>query len=226
MTRPGITFQQLVDVVNHPNSVPDLQKYFATGPHEQRHRFTGGWFERLGAENPYADRNRISTDDLVAVQLLGVHIPSPVALDLLHGATGENLQERLSRIPSECHLGDQDAAEHVADCSAADSAWRLLTGLEDVNWVIAGKLLARKRPRLIPIYDSVVRCAYRRPTHFWQWLHRHLLAHEHTLLDRLIQLAAEAQLRSEVTPLRVLDVIVWMRHRDGHTPSRCLGIGH
>lgn len=76
MIRPGITFEQLTAVVNHPDSVPDLQKYFATSPHEQTRRFTGGWFDRLGADHPNSDPHRISTDDLVAVQLLGVHIPS------------------------------------------------------------------------------------------------------------------------------------------------------
>ena len=39
-----------------------------------------------------------------------------------------------------------------------------------MGWVTAGKLLARKRPRLIPVYDRVVRCALGRPAKPWRWL--------------------------------------------------------
>jgi hypothetical protein len=69
-----------------------------------------------------------------------------VALDLLHGANGDDLQQHLRLIPTDCHLGDRDASWHIADGGAADKAWRLLIGLEDLNWVIAGKLLAASGP--------------------------------------------------------------------------------
>ena len=52
----------------------------------------------------------------------------------------------------------------------ADQAWRLLKAQDDVGWVTAGKLLARKRPRLIPVWDNVVRCALGRPANAWIWL--------------------------------------------------------
>jgi hypothetical protein len=52
-----------------------------------------------------------------------------VALDLLHGANGDDLQQHLRLIPTDCHLGDRDASWHIADGGAADKAWRLLIGL-------------------------------------------------------------------------------------------------
>jgi hypothetical protein len=33
-----------------------------------------------------------------------------------------------------------------------------------------------------------------------------------------------AELPCQVTPLRVLDVTIWMRHRSLHTGSRCSGL--
>jgi hypothetical protein len=39
-----------------------------------------------------------------------------------------------------------------------------------------------------------------------------------------VQLRAEAELPQEISALRVLDVVFWIRHRDGHTGYRCQGI--
>ena len=58
-------------------------------------------------------------------------------------------------------------------------AWALcdlLRGVRDrtkdarLGAVAAGKLLARKRPRLIPVWDHVVRCALGHPNGAWLWL--------------------------------------------------------
>lgn len=40
-----------------------------------------------------------------------------------------------------------------------------------IGWVTVGKLLARKRPRLLPVHDQVVRCVLGRPESFWLDLH-------------------------------------------------------
>lgn len=42
-------------------------------------------------------------------------------------------------------------ADVVADGSPAAVVWHLLCGQYGVDWVIPGKLLARKRPRLLPV---------------------------------------------------------------------------
>ncbi|MEU3241147.1 DUF6308 family protein, partial [Streptomyces anthocyanicus] len=58
-------------------------------------------------------------------------------------------------------------ADDLAPGSPADAAWHLLQDQPGIGWVTAGKLLARKRPRLLPVYDQVVRCILRRPPSFW-----------------------------------------------------------
>lgn len=68
----------------------------------------------------------------------------------------------LSAIPRDIDMADAEA-DVLAEGSPADQAWHLLCAQHGVDWVIAGKLLARKRPRLLPVYDKVVRCALGRP---------------------------------------------------------------
>jgi Family of unknown function (DUF6308) len=81
--------------------------------------------------------------------------------------------------------GTGDARSLVEDGREADQAWRLLKAQDDVGWVTAGKLLARKRRHLIPVWDQVVRCALGRPEGAWLWLDKLLRADEAVVLRRL-----------------------------------------
>jgi hypothetical protein len=85
--------------------------------------------------------------------MLSVQVPPAVSLALLEGDLGREISAQLSQIPTHVCLGDDGATRHVADTRPAYEAWRLLKKCDDIGWVIAGKLLARKRPRLIPVYD-------------------------------------------------------------------------
>ncbi len=84
-----------------------------------------------------------------------------------------------------------------------------------MGWVITNKLLARKRPQLIPVYDGVVQCAYGFPG-LWDWLVTMFAEDGRVLNDHLPAARAAGGVSPEVSALRVLDVIVWMRHRPGH----------
>lgn len=61
----------------------------------------------------------------------------------------------LKGIPADLDL-DLAGPEVVGPDSAASHAWHQLFEIKGVGWVTAGKLLARKRPRLIPVYDQLV----------------------------------------------------------------------
>jgi len=76
--------------------------------------------------------------------------------------------------------------------------------------VIAGKLLARKRPRLIPVYDRVVKTVTGSDRNYWVLLCTALQADGKTLHHRLLRLHQEAGLPVAVPVLRVFDVIAWM----------------
>lgn len=82
--------------------------------------------------------------------------------------------------------------------------------------MIAGKLLARKRPHLIPVYDQVIRCLLGRPEKVWLKQHDQLAADDGALRQELRSLRSPADVPGHVSLLRVLDVVLWMSHRTKH----------
>ncbi|TQK49874.1 hypothetical protein FBY35_0150 [Streptomyces sp. SLBN-118] len=209
---PSVVGQRLNAVLDAEQVVDDLRRYFGIGLPPGAGVFTGGRFEHLaggGDRRQVADR--FTAEDLVAVQTLSVTVPAPVALDLLEGPLGTQLSELLRGIPSDTDLSDADISV-VADGSPAYRAWCLLEDEYKIGWVIAGKLLARKRPRLLPVYDRVVRCALGHPPSFWTDLRTALREDDATLHHRLLGLRQSAGLPETVSALRVADVAVWMAH--------------
>ncbi|WP_328698433.1 DUF6308 family protein [Streptomyces sp. NBC_00342] len=209
---PSLVGQRLHAVLDGDRVVHDLRRYFGIGLPPGAGVFTGGRFEHLaGGGDRRQVANRFTAEDLIAVQTLSVTVPAPVALDLLEGPLGAHLSELLRDIPSDTDLSDADASV-VADGSPAHRAWCLLEDQYKVGWVIAGKLLARKRPRLLPVYDRVVRCALGHPPSFWTELRTALREDDAALHHRLLGLRQSAGLPETVSALRVADVAVWMAH--------------
>lgn len=162
--------------------------------------FAGATFDTLGA-NP---RNEISRDDLLAVTLLGVRW-SPSAVRRLLGADGRQASALLVRISSVTSLWEA-SDERLA---AINPLWDLLTrGSDGVGPALASKLLARKRPRLVPITDAVIVRRVGAIGQTWQ-------AVRYCLQDQSLRRAIEAlrprQARS-ASVLRLLDVALWMLH--------------
>lgn len=82
--------------------------------------------------------------------------------------------------------------------------------MKGVGWVTAHKLCARKRPKLLPVYDRVVKAALQpRRKDFWIPLRETLRASD-KIVPRLEEVKRLAQIPDEVSLLRVLDVAVWM----------------
>jgi hypothetical protein len=156
--------------------------------------------------------------------MLSVQLPPLVALDLLDGALGDEAASFLEQIPTSLSLWDNEAEELIRDGGPADSVWRLLESQDGVGWVTAGKLLARKRPSLIPVYDDVVRCAFGRPKEIWKALRDALRQDDGNFRAVLDDLSKRAGIPAEITPLRALDVALWMRHRSHHTGYGCVGL--
>ncbi|MFF8639023.1 DUF6308 family protein [Streptomyces pilosus] len=205
--------QRLRVLLSSERVVGDLRRYFGIGMPPGEAPFTGSRFEHLagGGDRPEV-ADRITAEDLVAVQTLSVIVPAPVALDILEGSLGTRLSDLLHAIPRDIDMADADAVV-VADGSSADQAWTLLCEQHGVNWVIAGKVLARKRPRLLPVYDQIVRCAVGRPPSFWLALHAALREDDAALHHQLLELRKVAGVPETVSGLRVCDVAVWMNHR-------------
>jgi hypothetical protein len=221
----NIDASKLTRIVSDDQACRDLRLYFGIGLSDKElPLYTGRRFEALDGGGDRDDVcNRFTASDILALKLLSVDLPARIAIDLLEGALGEEAAGLLRQIPASASLWDAGAVNLIEAGMPADILWRLLEQQDGAGWVTAGKLLARKRPMLIPVYDNVVRCAYDGPQNIWTAL-RDALRQESGFLEALNQLKLRSGVPSQVTPLRVLDVAVWMRHRPFHTGYRCSGL--
>ncbi len=86
-----------------------------------------------------------------------------------------------------------------------------------MGWVTAGKLLARKRPHLIPVYDNVTRCVLDRPeSRVWESFRTELRSEGGAFVRSLRDLHERSEIPTAISALRVLDVLLWMDHHDHH----------
>src|SRR5947207_5328654 len=120
--------------------------------------FTGRYFHVVADSD---HRDEITERDIVAVSLLGVTIPAPVTIWLLNEGR-ELVSGLLRQIPNDVDVWNAD------DAMNRDGAlWRLWDVLSTASWPVpmagngmgrtkTSKLLAAKRPRLVPIFDSVL----------------------------------------------------------------------
>lgn len=199
-----------------PDATADLRRYF---DRDAKRPFTGGSFELFagGGDRPEV-ASRFTSDDIVAVSMLSVRIPGSAALAILD-THAEELNDLLAPIPVDIDLWDDAAIDQVATVSSADKLWTRLEALEGSGWVTAGKLLARKRPRLIPVYDRVVQAAFglERGGSWWTSLQSVLRA-EPSLVDKAVALRKESGINESITVLRVIDVAVWMKDQGSAPP--------
>jgi Family of unknown function (DUF6308) len=224
--RQELDVANLVRVLQDDQAPRHLQLYYGVGlTRGQLPPFTGGRFELLGGGGDRAAVcNCFTAEDVLAVELLSVQLPPHVALDLLEGGLAEEATALLEQIPAAVQLWDEDAEKLIRDGGPADRLWHLLQDQEGVGWVTAGKLLARKRPALIPVYDDVVRCAFGRPGDVWAELHMALRQNRGGIKTTLEDLAKKAGIPAQITLLRTLDVAIWMSHRTHHSGRRCVGL--
>lgn len=121
----------------------DFDRYFTT--------LNGRHFERFSA---MGDPNRFAATDILAVEALSVGVPPNSAAKLLD-TEADDFNSLLRAIPADKDLWETDPSE-LGEGSLALTLYRRLRGLHRVGPVTATKLLASKRPRLLPVIDSVV----------------------------------------------------------------------
>jgi hypothetical protein len=158
--------------------------------------FAGMTFSDLGRNPP----DEIIADDLLAVSLLDITW-RPQAVRVLLGSHQRQLSGMLAAIPQATDLWDASSDT----IRPIDALWDALTAIDGVGTASATKLLARKRPRLCPISDSVVNKAVDVPHRTWDVLR--------CLLQDPAARAEVETLRPAVaagaTLLRILDVALW-----------------
>jgi hypothetical protein len=163
--------------------------------------FAGMTFSNLGRNPP----GEITADDLLAVTLLDIFW-RPHVVRVLLGSQQRDLSQMLAAIPADLDLWDagDDVAKHI------DALWDALTAIDGIGTASATKLLARKRPRLCPISDSVVIKAVGVPGRTWDVLR--CLLQDPACRSQVEALRPAAA--AEATLLRILDVILWISHSE------------
>jgi transposase len=161
--------------------------------------FAGMTFSELGINPP----GQIVADDLLAVSLLDITW-RPQVLRVLLKTHRQQFSDLLADIPQDLDLWDatDGALRHI------DLTWDALTSIEGIGTASATKILARKRPRICPISDSLVIKAVDVPGRTWDVL-RCLLQDSDARADVEALRPAQA---AGASLLRVLDVALWVSH--------------
>jgi len=216
----------LSDVVEARRATDDLRNYFepdrppGTAPAYARSRFGS---LAGGGDRPETS-DRITADDVVAASLVSRGVPGDVAVELLEGDLGADISWHLEQIPVALAIDEPDAAEHRATFRHLSTAWFLLAEQPGMEGAVISALLARKRPRLVPVQDRVTRCAYGRPGDVGGWLAELFADADVRLSGRLVAVGEAAGLSEALPALLVLDAVVWMRHHRVHLDNGCPGL--
>ena len=171
-------------------------------------KYSGRMFDELAGQGPF---DRFTGSDLYACALLSAEI-EPKAGARIIDEDASRCAELLGRIPIDVSIRNARASEVLADGSAAAELYRHLRGIRGIGPTRASKLLAVKRPGLIPIRDSFVAKALGAASsrQWWRpmleaWADRGL----GDAVDALRVRAADA-VPGHVTDLRLLDVATWL----------------
>ncbi|MFZ2242135.1 MAG: DUF6308 family protein [Gordonia amarae] len=177
-------------------------------------KYSGSQFEAVAALN--SDPNSIGPADIVAISTLSVNVKGQAAIRLLTRDAAD-ISERLELIPTDVDIVDADPGS-LESGSAASELWQILRrGRDKIGPTTASKLIAAKRPRLLPIWDSLVEQATGLSTlGYWRSFQDVLTSDDHAIWKWLTDLRKEVpEVPDSVSNLRVLDILLWMSVKKG-----------
>lgn len=194
-----MTFESELDAVLQD---PRVERLVRTYFNEPAKGFAGTLFTDLGSDRPY----EITTEDVLAVSLLDVPFRGTAIRCLVADpARQQKVGTLLTQIPYDLPIWE--AKDEIEQGSPAWRLWKELDSYPDVGPARVSKLLARKRPHLIPIQDTVVRKLL--PSgrdNYWA-------AFREALRDSARREAIESLrggLPAEISTLRLIDAAIWM----------------
>ncbi len=174
--------------------------------------FDGRHFERFLA---MGDPNRFVATDVLAVEALSVTVPPNLAANLFDIQL-DQFNSLLRQIPADKDIWEVSDRDLDLGSPAAQLQYRL-EGLPRIgptaSKLIASKLMASKRPRLIPVIDTLVsELQQLRGGEFWLPMRNQLADPERR--KKIADVVSSAP--DDVTLLRRIAVALWMhdRHRE------------
>ena len=181
--------------------------------------YTGAAFDVYGRNDPFM----INSDDLIAVTMLSISVNEnsntaikPSAILNLQAQTG-SIAALLSQIPlaRDLHTLSQDEFDAwLGPRSPGDALYELLRHRVPLPRVARHKLLARKRPLLFPIRDTVVEGALglNGPKDPWWRPWWGALSSDDAMVSHLSAIRQLAE-TPHLSLLRVADIVIWLRNR-------------
>lgn len=206
------TLPPILDPANSESAVLTLQRYFSISKGGDQPLFSGSRFERLaGGEQKEVAADRFTAVDLVAVTTLSVDVPGQAALRILGDTDpgfAHDLSDLLAQVPADLEL--IDASDKHLD--TGNRLWKMLRSNRGVGPTKTSKLLARKRPHLFPVLDSVVtrELSHGNRTDFYVTLREHLRNDDRALWRHLRDVREHAGVGSDISVIRCFDILVWM----------------
>lgn len=219
-----MTIKNALKTISRADAKRYIGEYFKTScliPESPK--YTGSHFETLGSQSN--DPDVINASDLLAVQTLSVQVPARAAIGILGGQSG-TITELLAALPngkSLSSLSDEEFTRWLGEDSPGQQLWDLLRrngngadGKTLTRWGVgpttASKILARKRPELIPVEDSVItRVTNRGKQSSWQMWWEEMRTD--SVLEERAEEIREDTGHGELSTLRVLDIVLWMSGR-------------
>lgn len=176
----------------------------------QYERYTGAWFDRVAAISP---DDSITPADIAALTLLDVSVPRDAAREITNpSGLAPQITGLLEPIKQEFSIwGNPESLE------SGSEGWQLealLRRLEGIARTKSSKLMAAKRPDLFPVFDQYVGGALydTKESNFWApWVRYISEGKGDDLLKAAIDARDGAAWAANVKPLRVIDIVVWMR---------------
>ncbi len=213
------TALRLPDVLASPGDAPAvalLQRYLGPAFGEAGYYTGSSWDDWDTTGSRSSDADRFTADDLVALTQLSVNVP-PQAAHALLISDADRFSSALADVAPDADLGSVE--EPITNDWPGSRLYFAVVALPGVGQTMTSKLLARKRPRLLPIWDSVIGVVTNTRDEVWEPLRQALRADEGALQTRLVRLHQSAGLAESVTPLRVFDVLCWMEGKDNMTAA-------
>jgi hypothetical protein len=223
----------LPDILSEENvgrAAKILQRYYLGKDEKTGLLSTGsssdGW---AGGGDTPEDRDRITDSDFVAVSMLSVKVPAKAAVGLADPTVAARITELLAKIPTDTKMSDlttEEAQATLGKNSPSCDLWQILRAdgarRWDVGPTIASKIMARKRPNLIPIWDDIIGQVIGKRGPRNQWLNWHNLLQPGTPLpDRLRRIHEQSEVAKGLSEFRIMDAILWRHGRDlGYKGSR------
>jgi hypothetical protein len=215
---------ELPDILSDQNvkaAAKLLHRYYLE-PDKQGLLSTGSYFDEWAGRGDTANRDVITDSDAVAVSMLSVTVPAKALVGLAEPETAARITGLLEEIPTDVplsSLSSEKAAALLTGRGPAALLWKELRRTEDNRWGIgattASKIMARKRPHLIPIWDEVIGQVIGKRSSLGQWMNWHRLLTDGTgLPERLAEIHRLSEVELPLSELRIMDVILWRYGKD------------